>query len=82
MCVTKAKPAPEQMDDLNFGWHIVKHVKSNAIVAVKNGRTLGVGAGQMNRIGSAELALNQARAAGETEASCWLRTASSPSTTA
>ena len=42
MCVTKAKPAAEQMEDLNFGWHIVKHVKSNAIVAVKDGRTLGV----------------------------------------
>ena len=67
MCVTKAKPAAEQMDDLNFGWRIVKHVKSNAIVAVKDGRTLGVGAGQMNRIGSAELALKQARAAGVTE---------------
>ena len=67
MCVTKAQPAAEQMDDLNFGWRIVKHVKSNAIVAVKDGRTLGVGAGQMNRIGSAELALNQARAAGVTE---------------
>ena len=61
MCVTKAKPAAEQMEDLNFGWHIVKHVKSNAIVAVKDGRTLGVGAGQMNRIGSAEIALKQAR---------------------
>lgn len=60
MCVTKAKPAAEQMEDLNFGWHIVKHVKSNAIVAVKDGRTLGVGAGQMNRIGSAEIALKQA----------------------
>ena len=67
MCVTKAKPAAEQMEDLNFGWHIVKHVKSNAIVAVKDGRTLGVGAGQMNRIGSAEIALKQAHAAGVTE---------------
>ena len=43
MCVTKAKPAAAQMADLNFGWHIVKHVKSNAIVAVRDGRTLGVG---------------------------------------
>ena len=67
MCVTKAKPAAAQMADLNFGWHIVKHVKSNAIVAVKDGRTLGVGAGQMNRIGSAEIALRQAHAAGVTE---------------
>ena len=39
MCVTKAKPAAAQMADLNFGWHIVKHVKSNAIVAVRDGRT-------------------------------------------
>ena len=67
MCVTKAKPAAAQMDDLNFGWHIVKHVKSNAIVAVRDGRTLGVGAGQMNRIGSAEISLRQAHAAGVTE---------------
>ena len=67
MCVTEAKPAPGQIADLDFGWRIVKHVKSNAIVVVKEGRTLGVGAGQMNRIGSAEIALKQARAAGETE---------------
>jgi len=67
MCVTKKKPAAAQLDDLNFGWRIVKHVKSNAIVVVKEGRTLGVGAGQMNRIGSAEIALKQARAAGHTE---------------
>lgn len=64
MCVTEHKPHAGQMDDLNFGWRIVKHVKSNAIVAVKDGRTLGVGAGQMNRIGSAEIALRQAREAG------------------
>ena len=69
MCVTKAKPAAAQMADLNFGWHIVKHVKSNAIVAVRDGRTLGVGAGQMNRLGSAEIALPQADAACFTE---WL----------
>lgn len=67
MCVTERRPAPEQMEDLNFGWRIVKHVKSNAIAVVKDGRTLGVGAGQMNRIGSAEIALKQARAAGFTE---------------
>lgn len=64
MCVTERKPTAAQLDDLNFGWRIVKHVKSNAIVVVKEGRTLGVGAGQMNRIGSAEIALKQARAAG------------------
>ncbi len=67
MCVTERRPAEEQMADLNFGWRIVKHVKSNAIVVVRDGRTLGVGAGQMNRIGSAEIALKQAREAGFTE---------------
>ena len=67
MCVTETKPTPEQITDLNFGWRIVKHVKSNAIVVVKDGKTLGVGAGQMNRVGSAEIALKQAQAAGFTE---------------
>ena len=62
MCVTEAKPQPEDMADLDFAWHIVKHVKSNAIVVVKNGMTYGVGAGQMNRIGSAEIALKEAKA--------------------
>ena len=67
MCVTEKKPAEAQMADMNFGWHIVKHVKSNAIVVVRDGRTLGVGAGQMNRIGSAEIALKEAKAAGFAE---------------
>lgn len=63
MCVTDTKPTDEQMTDLQFAWRIVKHVKSNAIVVVKNGRTYGVGAGQMNRVGSAEIALKQAQGA-------------------
>ena len=67
MCVTETKPTAEQVVDLNFGWRIVKHVKSNAIVVVKDGKTVGVGAGQMNRVGSAEIALKQAQAAGITE---------------
>ena len=66
MCVTEVKPTAEQLSDLNFGWRIVKHVKSNAIVVVKDGHTVGVGAGQMNRVGSAEIALKQAHAAGFT----------------
>lgn len=60
MCVTEAKPTAEQMIDMQFAWRIVKHVKSNAIVVVKDGKTLGVGAGQMNRVGSAAIALKQA----------------------
>ena len=67
MCVTEQKPTEEQITDLNFGWRVVKHVKSNAIVVVKDGHTVGVGAGQMNRVGSAEIALKQAHAAGFTE---------------
>ena len=67
MCVTEQRPAERQLADLNFGWRIVKHVKSNAIVVVKDGQTVGVGAGQMNRIGSAEIALREARMAGYLE---------------
>ena len=66
MCVTKVKPTAAQMKDMDFGWRIVKHVKSNAIVVVRDGHTLGVGAGQMNRVGSAEIALKEAQAAGFT----------------
>ncbi len=62
MCVTAVKPTPAQMTDLQFAWRIVKHVKSNAIVVVKDGATLGVGAGQMNRVGSARIALEEAKA--------------------
>ncbi len=61
-CVTEVKPTEKQLVDLGFTWKIVKHVKSNAIVVGKDGMTYGVGAGQMNRVGSAEIALKQAAA--------------------
>ena len=67
MCATKVQANVATLADMQFGWNIVKHVKSNAIVVVKNGQTLGVGAGQMNRVGSAEIAMKQAHAAGVTE---------------
>lgn len=67
MCVTKRKPSSKELQELNFAWKIVKHVKSNAIVVAKDGATAGVGAGQMNRVGSAEIALNEAKAKGITE---------------
>ncbi|MCI7729624.1 MAG: bifunctional phosphoribosylaminoimidazolecarboxamide formyltransferase/IMP cyclohydrolase [Bacteroidales bacterium] len=67
MTVTKKHASEAELDDLNFGLRIVKHVKSNAIVVVKNGQTLGIGAGQMNRIGSAEIALKQAHGNGVKE---------------
>ena len=66
MTATTKQPTDAQLRDMNFGWRIVKHVKSNAIVVVKNGCTVGVGAGQMNRVGSAEIALKQANEKGIT----------------
>ncbi|MBQ9310064.1 MAG: bifunctional phosphoribosylaminoimidazolecarboxamide formyltransferase/IMP cyclohydrolase [Bacteroidales bacterium] len=67
MCVTAVQPTEAQLSDMKFGWKIVKHVKSNAIAVVRNGHTIGIGAGQTNRVGSAEIALKQAQAAGFTE---------------
>ena len=67
MCVTKLKPTKAQLADANFGWKIVKHVKSNAIAVVRDNHTIGIGAGQTNRVGSAQIALEEARKAGFTE---------------
>ncbi len=58
--VTKREPTAEEWKALELGWKIVKHVKSNAIVVTNDQMTLGVGAGQMNRVGSAKIALEQA----------------------
>ncbi|MDX1351699.1 MAG: bifunctional phosphoribosylaminoimidazolecarboxamide formyltransferase/IMP cyclohydrolase [Thiomicrorhabdus sp.] len=54
--VTKKAPTAEQMKDLMFAWKVAKFVKSNAIVYVKDGMTIGVGAGQMSRVYSAKIA--------------------------
>lgn len=58
--VTKRQPTEQEWTDLLFAWNVVKHVKSNAIVLAKDGVTIGVGAGQMNRVGSAAIATAQA----------------------
>ena len=58
--VTEKKVDETQRRDIEFGLKVVKHVKSNAIVVVKGGQTLGIGAGQMNRVGSCKIALEQA----------------------
>lgn len=58
--VTIAQPTAEDLEELRFAWQVVKHIKSNAIVVTKERQTLGIGAGQMNRVGSASLALAQA----------------------
>jgi phosphoribosylaminoimidazolecarboxamide formyltransferase / IMP cyclohydrolase len=58
--VTDLKPDAAQLAEMSFAWRVVKHVKSNAIVVTGDRATLGVGAGQMNRVGSAKIALDQA----------------------
>lgn len=60
--VTAAQPTAPQLEELRFAWKICKHVKSNAIVVTRDRATLGVGAGQMNRVGSVKIALEQAGA--------------------
>ena len=57
---TKVEPTPEQWRDLRFAWVVAKHVKSNAIVLAKDGVAVGVGAGQMSRVESTELAARRA----------------------
>jgi phosphoribosylaminoimidazolecarboxamide formyltransferase/IMP cyclohydrolase len=61
---TKRKPSPEELRAMLFGWRIVKHVKSNAIIYVANDRTLGVGAGQMSRVDASRIAVWKAGEAG------------------
>lgn len=58
--VTEKQPTASELAELLFAWKVAKHVKSNAIVVTRNCTTIGVGAGQMNRVGSVKLALEQA----------------------
>ena len=69
--VAAAWPTPAQLADLRIAWAIVRHVKSNAIVLVKDGMLLGVGAGQMSRVDSVQIAVGKAatRARGSVMAS-------------
>ena len=62
--VTKRPPTQDEMRAMRFGWRIVKHVKSNAIVYTTTDRTLGIGAGQMSRVDSSRIAVWKAREAG------------------
>ncbi|WP_062197171.1 bifunctional phosphoribosylaminoimidazolecarboxamide formyltransferase/IMP cyclohydrolase [Massilibacterium senegalense] len=57
---TKREPTEKEWEDLKLAWKVVKHVKSNAIVLAKDQMTIGVGAGQMNRVGAAKIAIEQA----------------------
>jgi phosphoribosylaminoimidazolecarboxamide formyltransferase/IMP cyclohydrolase len=58
--VTKRVPTPQEMEDLFFAWKVAKHVKSNAIVYVKDGATVGIGAGQMSRVDSTMIGARKA----------------------
>ena len=59
--VTKREPTMAEMEDLFFAWGVAKYVKSNTIVYVKDGQTVGIGAGQMSRIDSAEIGIKKSQ---------------------
>lgn len=65
--VTKQKPSEDVLEELLFAWKVVKHVKSNAIVLTKGRQTVGIGAGQMNRVGAAHIALSWAKEHGHSD---------------
>ena len=60
--VSQRQPTAQELEDLRFAWRLVRHVRSNAISVAKGGQSLGIGAGQMNRVGSARIALESAGA--------------------
>ena len=65
--LTDRKPTEDEMKAMDFAWRIVKHVKSNAIVLATSKQTVGIGAGQMNRIGAVKIAIEQAKASNAIE---------------
>ncbi|KAI7839570.1 hypothetical protein COHA_006696 [Chlorella ohadii] len=60
-CVSEKQPTAQQLEDLKFAWLCVKHVKSNAITVAKDGKLLGMGSGQPNRVKSVQIALEKAK---------------------
>ncbi|MGE3780232.1 MAG: bifunctional phosphoribosylaminoimidazolecarboxamide formyltransferase/IMP cyclohydrolase, partial [Pirellulaceae bacterium] len=58
--VTERKPTEQELEDMRFAWRCVKHVKSNAITVARDGRLLGMGSGQPNRVKSVEIAMEKA----------------------
>ncbi|MFZ2645983.1 MAG: bifunctional phosphoribosylaminoimidazolecarboxamide formyltransferase/IMP cyclohydrolase, partial [Trichococcus flocculiformis] len=65
--MTERQPTEDEMKAMDFAWKVVKHVKSNAIVLANSKQTVGIGAGQMNRVGSVKIAIEQAEAANAIE---------------
>lgn len=68
--VTKKQPSQLELDDLYLAMKICKHVRSNAITVAKDGKIVGIGAGQMNRVGAAHIALEEAKEKGITSGLC------------
>ena len=60
-CVTKNKPSKKELKDIEFAFKVCKYVKSNAIVIVKDNSTIGIGAGQQNRLDSCKIATQKAK---------------------
>ena len=58
---TKRQPTEQEINDMKFAWKVCKHVKSNAIIYVKDGQTVGIGAGQMSRVDSVQIAKMKAQ---------------------
>ena len=61
--VTNTKPTEDTIKSMLFGWQVLKHVKSNAIITVKNNTTVGIGAGQVSRIDAVDIAISKSKAA-------------------
>jgi phosphoribosylaminoimidazolecarboxamide formyltransferase/IMP cyclohydrolase len=62
--VSEKQPTAEMMADMKIAWNVVKHVKSNAITIAKDGRLMGMGSGQPNRVKSVQIAMEKAEALG------------------
>ena len=65
-CVTKNKPSLNEFKDIEFAFRVCKYVKSNAIVIVKDNSTIGIGAGQQNRLDSCKIATQKAKIPAQT----------------
>ena len=61
--VTDLEPSEEEINTMLFGWKVLKHIKSNGILVVKDNTTVGVGAGQVSRVDSVDIAMNKSGAA-------------------
>jgi phosphoribosylaminoimidazolecarboxamide formyltransferase/IMP cyclohydrolase len=68
--VTARAPSERELADLDFAWRVCRHVRSNAIVLVRDGAVVGVGAGQMSRVDSARLAIEKAGPARASGSAC------------